>query len=460
MGVRERNTALEAAVRETGRSQDGIAARFRLVAAECGEDGLARVTRNHIAQWLRGVRPSGRAPHILCETLSRELGRTVTPTEIGLTTREQVLSAPAWDVETSAALADLGATDLDIERRHLLTGSAFSVAALALPAEDWWQQRLHRARTRKADVRPLVTARDVDGIREMTRFFSQRDQQRGGRTGRTALIAYLRTEVADLIRSPATTERVRAHLMSAAGEMVYLAGWTAFDAGEHSLAQRYFRLALQLAAEAGDPPLAGHVVRAMAHQAVDLGHPNRALDLANASLTDGRYTQAVPRERALLGVVHARALAATGHTHDAIEALQRAEGDLDHATAGEPEPSRVFFFGEASLAHETARTLRDLGDLDAAEHQFQRSIRTRAAPFARTHAVTLGYLGALQAHRGHLDAAIHTWNSALDAMDGIHSGRTRDAVAHMRNALSPLRHRGGTAASDLDERARTMLHVR
>jgi len=198
----------------------------------------------------------------------------------------------------------------------------------------------------------------------------------------------------------------------------------------------------------------------MAHQAVDLGHPRQALDLADASLTGNRYTQAVPRERALLGVVHARALGAAGRTHDAITALHRAEVDLTHASAGDEEPGRVFFFGEASLAHETACTLRGLGDLDAAEVQFEHSVRTRPAPFARTHAVTLGYLGGLQAQRGHLDAAIHTWNQALDAMDGVRSGRTRDAVAHMRSALSPLRRRGGTAATDLDERARTMLHVR
>jgi hypothetical protein len=459
MGARTRNTALDAVISETGRSQDRLAARFCLVAAENGEEDLTRVTRSHVSQWLRGVRPSGRAPRILCETLSRELGRTVTPAEIGLSS-EPTTSAPAWDVDTSTALADLGATDLDIERRHLLANSAFSVAGLALPSEGWWQQRLQRTRARTSGALRTVTARDVEDVREMTAFFSRRDQQRGGQAGRAALIAYLRTEIADYVRSPAASDAVRCDLMSASGELVYLAGWTAFDASEHGLAQSYFRLALQLAADADEGPLAGHILRAMAHQAVDLGHPREALDLAAASLASNRYARAVPRERALLGIVHARALAAAGRKQQALEALGQAEGDLTEAADRENEPGRVFFFGEASLAHETACTLRDLGDLAAAERQFHHSVRTRlATPFARTHAVTLGYLGGLQASRGHLDAAIHTWNSALDTMDGVHSGRARDAVVRMTRALSPLRQRGGTAAADLDERARMVLRT-
>ena len=86
----------------------------------------------------------------------------------------------------------------------------------------------------------------------------------------------------------------------------------------------------------------------------------------------------------------------------------------------------MFFFGEASLAHETACTLRDTGDLSGALKEFRRSVRTREATvFTRTHAVTLGYLGAVQARRGEIDQACVTWSNALDAMDGIHSGRIR-----------------------------------
>lgn len=208
--------------------------------------------------------------------------------------------------------------------------------------------------------------------------------------------------------------------------------------------------------------MAGHVLRAMAHQAVDLGHPNQALDLAAASVDQQRYTAAAPRERALLGVVHARALAVTGHGAEAATALLRAENDLAAAKPGDDEPARVFFFGEASLAHETACALRDLGDLGGATAQFQRSVKTRqAAAFTRTHAVTLGYLGDVQARDGNFEQACDTWSQSLDAMDGIRSGRTRQVARNMRAVLAPLRPRGIRRVAEVDERAAAYLaHTR
>ncbi|MDJ0460302.1 Tat pathway signal protein [Streptomyces sp. H27-C3] len=292
-----------------------------------------------------------------------------------------------------------------------------------------------------------MTDQDVEDVREMAAIFSRRDQKRGGRAGRTALVAYLRSEVAELLSGRFPTEEIRRGMTSAAAELAYLSGWTAFDGGEHPLAQRWLTIATQLAEEAGDAPLAGHVLRAMAHQAVDLGKPQQAVRLAEASLASRLYTQACWRERSLLGVVHARGLAAAGEKKAAIAALLRAEGGLGRANASEVEPHRVFFFGEASLAHETAAALRDLGDLPGAEKQFRHSDRTRRGQFARTHAVTLGYLGAVQVQQGQLEAACNTWGQALDAMTGLQSGRAKETVVQMRRSLSPFRGRGGSPAA-------------
>ena len=341
----------------------------------------------------------------------------------------------------------------------MLAASAYSLAGLALPQGNWWDSTYERARDRSSATSGTVAAADVTSVREMMTFFSQRDQRRGGADGRDALVAYLRTDVAAHLSRRTPSEGVRRDLFSAAAELTYLAGWTAFDTSAHALAQRYFMLAVRLAAEAGDAPLTGHVLRAMAHQAVDLHHPQQALDLATASVERQRYTLASPREKALLGVVHARALAAAGHKKDALTALLRAEDDLGKADDGTAEePGRVFFFGQASLAHETACTLRDLGDLNAAEQQFKLSVRTRRKQtFRRTHSVTLGYLGAVQAQQGAIDAACTTWTKALDAMDGVQSGRARETVVQMRRASSPFRGRGGHAATALDDRAQAVL---
>lgn len=117
--------------------------------------------------------------------------------------------------------------------------------------------------------------------------------------------------------------------------MAYLTGWMAFDNAEQGTAQRYFTVAVQLAAEAGDAPMAGHVLRAMAHQALDLGHYRQALNLATASMDGDRYQASSRRERALLGVVYARALGATGQRTAAAAALTKAEDDLAAARSGD-----------------------------------------------------------------------------------------------------------------------------
>ncbi len=458
---RTRNTRLAAAIAELGWSQEQVAARFRRVAAESDAAELLAVTRSHVSQWVLGSRPKDRAARILCETLSRGLRRPVSAAEIGLASDEADVSTVEWSGDTASSLVALGSGDLDMERRHMLAASAYSLAGLALPPGSWWDEAYERARARSLTASGTVSVADVASVREMMTFFSQRDQHRGGADGRDALVAYLRTDVASLLSRRAPSEEVRRDLFSAAAELTYLAGWTAFDASVHSVAQRYFTLAVRLAAEAGDAPLSGHILRAMAHQAVDLRHPRQALDLATASVEDQRYALASPREKALLGVVHARALAAAGRKKDALAALLRAEDDLGQADDGGSaveEPGRVFFFAQASLAHETACTLRDLGDLSGAERQFKLSVRTRRKQtFRRTHSVTLGYLGAVQAQQGAIDAACATWTEALDAMDGVQSGRARDTVVQMRRALSPFRGRGGSAAADLDERARGVL---
>lgn len=195
----------------------------------------------------------------------------------------------------------------------------------------------------------------------------------------------------------------------------------------------------------------------MAHQAIDVGQPYRAIELANASLDGDRYARACPRERALLGVIRARALAADGRRPTAARALLQAEKDLSVASPG-GEPQRVFFFGEAALAHETGCTLRDMGDLGGAERELRRSVRTRqAAVFTRTHAVTLGYLADVQARANCLDEACVTWSGALEVMESVSSGRTLQNALRMRETISS--HHGQDTRAVREVAARTAEYL-
>jgi transcriptional regulator with XRE-family HTH domain len=299
---------------------------------------------------------------------------------------------------------------------------------------------------------------DVAAVREMTRGFSTVDQRYGGGHARTALVQYLTSDVATYLQGRFESDRTRAEMFSAAAEVSYLIGWMAFDGGQHDTAREFFSLALTVAAEGGDPALSGHVLRAMAHQAVDRGRPTEALEFAEGAIAAGRYQAAGRRERSLLGVIHARALGATGQRAAAVSALLRAEDDLASARPGDDQPGRVFFFGEASLAHQTACTLRDLGDSAGAIEQYQRSAQKRqTSKFARTHVITLGDLGQAQAQEEDFDGALQAWSASLDHADGVKSGRVRDVVVGIRAELPRLRRRGVAGLAELDHRTKSYL---
>lgn len=102
---------------------------------------------------------------------------------------------------------------------------------------------------------------DLEAVREMASTFSRIDQRRGGGHARTALVQYLTSDVANYLRGSYTDERVRKDMFSVASELAYLSGWMAFDNAEHSIAQHDFSVAVKLAEEADDPPMAGHVLR-------------------------------------------------------------------------------------------------------------------------------------------------------------------------------------------------------
>ncbi len=369
----------------------------------------------------------------------------------------------SWCTDPLADLAEAEGPDLDMSagRRRMLARTAWWAAAMTLPDAAWWQAQGKSLPSPPHDRPHRIGADDVAAVRQLSVAFSKLDQLRGGGHSRKAIARYLQTDAATMLGGGFAGDHVRRDMYSAVGELAYLSGWMAFDNNEHALARRYFHIALKLAARAANPPLAGHILRAMAHQAIDLGMPAHGLELAEASVEGQRYLSATPRERALLGVVHARALAGAGHTRAAGRALLRAEDDLRSASPGILEPPRIFFFGEASLAHETGRTLQSCGDMQGAVGQLRHSATTRGTAFRRTHAVTLGYLGAAQLTSGDIDQACATWREALDLIEdgGVISGRARQAVTDMHRLIKPMRGSHTAAITDIQERASAHLRA-
>ncbi|MEV0301543.1 hypothetical protein [Streptomyces prasinus] len=344
--------------------------------------------------------------------------------------------------------------EADINRRRILAGAAYSVAAAALPlGMDQAIEYQHRTRAGHRAGQAEISA-----VRDMVEMYTRIDERHGGQHGRSAVCQYLRSDVADLCRSSFARDEDRREALGAAACLAYLCGWKAYDAGEHGLAQRYYLQAYALTREAGDELHGAWILRIMAHNGMDVRQPQRTLELAETALSWVRG-QVDPATEALFTVTRARALAHAGRGPEAVAQVRQAQ---DLVLRGEPQalPFWASLWGSprATVASHTAKTFKELGDHTNAERHYATSARSRDGnghQHQRITALTLAAQGHEQAAQGHLEQACATWTQSMDLFGGVRSKRAADEVRGMRQRLRSFERRGVRPAADLDDRARS-----
>lgn len=445
-----RNEALHDALRDADITYEQLARDVRLVAAKSGDS--LRTNKSAVAHWVKGKQPSAQTAVYIAEVLSRRLGREVSPDELGFRAGSKSGPSSALGLGLGPDPVDMlrRLGDADIHRRKFLTNAAYSVAAAALPlgAEQAIEYE-QRTRTTHRAGRP-----EIDAVRDMTRLFTAIDERHGGQHGRTAVVQYLREDVATLCRSTFPAEKNRTAMLSAAASVAYLCGWKAYDASEHGLAQRYYLQAYALTREAGDDLHGAWILRILAHNGMDVRRPGHTLDLADAALSRV-HGKVDPATEALFAVTRARALANADRGPEAVAQARQAQ---DLVLRGEQDavPSWAALWGEAkaTVTSHTAKTFRALGDHATAERHYAASARRRPDGTPRITALSLAAAGREQALQGHLEQACDTWGRSLDLLGGVRSARVADEVAGIRRHLRPFELRGVRAAVELDERAR------
>lgn len=135
----------------------------------------------------------------------------------------------------------------------------------------------------------------------------------------------------------------------------------------------------------GDRQLNAHILGSMSHLTHHCGQPQKAMQLARRGHKALHGGPPQPQLQARLLTMHARGSAALGHREDCTRMLIQAEKTLDAAPAEQPSPW-VSHFDEASLASETARCMRHLGDLSQAQRQAERIIELRPDTGTRSRA--------------------------------------------------------------------------
>lgn len=445
------NSDLRRLIAEAGVSYQALASTICQIAVEHGDRQL-RANKSSIAHWTAGTRPHSRSIGYLVEALSRKLGRMLTPAELGLASEhDQIFNRDALPADPVAAIAGLGRADVD--RRTLLSNTAYSSGALLLPLQHQREIAARSARA-KAQASVAIGLGEIEAVREMTVAFNASDERLGGGYARTAVVEYLTTDVATYLRGRFATEQARRAMFGAAAQLAYLAGWKAHDLGLPGLAQRYYLHSFQFANESDPYAHAAYSLRILAHQAMDLGRNEHCVDLADEALARGRGRVDANTE-SLFWLTAARAHAASDNRREALATLNRAEQLINRSQA-EQGPPWVALGGpaEARLAHQSGKTLQALGELPAAEEQHRRAARCwNPHTHPRVYALTLADLAETQSAQGHVEQACCTWDTALNEMTGVRSDRTRQAVTSMRQHLAAYGRRGLRVAQRLNARA-------
>ncbi|MFD9520863.1 tetratricopeptide repeat protein [Streptomyces sp. NPDC059979] len=447
---RNPNTALADAIAEAGCTYESLARKIRSVAAEAGEQ--LHTSRSAIHSWVAGGTPSGQTRSYIAEALTRRIKRKVTLTEIGLGCAG---IGEALTADPLASATDLGR--LVMLRRRDFLNAAFATAAVGLPLA--YDHEAVAATLRAAQRGGSVGAEEVATVRQLTETFRSADDRLGGGHGLTTVTAYLTDTVVPMLEGRFPSDSVRRNAFGASATLACLVGWKHHDLGREGAAQRYYLLGFQLACES-DP--AGHgawMMRALTHQALDLGHPGSCINLAEEALrrASGKVDR---RTEALLLVTCARAYGAGGEGERAAASLLSAE---DAMLAGDDQvPSYAAASGpvSATVASHTGKTLTEMKDHRAAEKHYRTALRGRVpGTYQRVHGLTMVNLGKSVAAQHRHEEAVALWSRSHDFMDGVTSDRNRKEIRSIQSAAAGYRRRRVPGAEALNQRAAELLRA-
>lgn len=212
---------------------------------------------------------------------------------------------PGLVIERASRIID---HDLMPTRRSVLTCASLLVGtALSSELQPFlWPVAL------TADSRGTAfTTAELDAAEQFMGVLRTWHSSRGA-VSRPAVVAQLGSHVTRLRHAPQGTPETRRAFRIGA-ELADIAATMAWDASEHTIAQRHFVFAVQFAHAAGDHALAAVALASLARQCLDLGRSDDGLEVVQLAQYGSRRT-ATPRLRAVLATREAWAYAQRGDT--------------------------------------------------------------------------------------------------------------------------------------------------
>ncbi|MFJ6798805.1 sporulation protein [Streptomyces sp. NPDC091268] len=338
---------------------------------------------------------------------------------------------------------------------HAMPGGLATPPSAVVPAQPSGETPHGPPPAALGDTSPQrVGHSDVTKLREAAEDARRWDSKYGGGDWRSSMVPEcLRVDAAPLLLGSYTDEVGRA-LFGATAELTRLAGWMAFDTGQQEAAQRYYIQALRLARAAADVPLGGYVLASMSLQATYRDFPDEGVDLAQAAVERNRGL-ATARTMSFFRLVEARAHAKAGDSAAAGAALRAAEGWLERAREGDPDPTWLGFYSYDRFAADAAECYRDLKLPRQVRRFTEQALSRPTEEYVRSHGLRLVVSAVAELESGNLDAACAAGTRAVEVAGRITSARTTEYVRDLLHRLEPYGDEPRVA--ELRERARPLL---
>lgn len=440
MGAMEPNTLLEALIDEAGVSRAGLAAHVNQAGRARGL--CLRYEHTAVARWLKGQRPRGQVPDLICEVLGNRLRRALSLDDIGMAALGGHPPVPSSSLTGFVERATALWRSDEQQRPHVVAAPAVTGTTAVMPVWEWENPPDDNDVSRTGPQR--VGPADIATLRAARAHYELMYRRAGGIATRSRIVGFLNAETAPLLRG-GYSDAMGRQLHRATGGLVAVAGICAYDSDAHGLAQRYFHQALRLAKASGDRGLGGYVIALLVNQSLFLADFRQSVAFAEAALrAAGR--DITPALAADLHAMQAKAYAHLGDAPSALRCIRRAESEAERIRRGQ-EPDETGYVQPGLVNVQVAEALLRLGDLPAAREHAAAAVRTPAHDRGRVH--RLAMLTTIELRQGEADRAAAWAAEMAERARGMESQRLRDRLRAVREHLVASGSAEAARAADL-----------
>ncbi|MEU8393676.1 carph-isopro domain-containing protein [Nonomuraea sp. NPDC048892] len=437
------NPVLAACLEELGWSPKSLARKLNKVF------GPGTVADSAPYHWRDHARvPRSPLPMMTAYVLSQETGRVISVGELWQgRAPDSPMLVPAsgglelpWTAQALWKIVEDWVLGGLVDRRQFLAISGSGLAAVVTDYLDGTAGRGSFLSQSPADTSEAFLLEQIES--QLPRLQALDDEHGGAR--HLGYIGAQFRSIALLLHEGGRSSAVTARLVQALAEVGQLAGWMAFDATHHGLAQRYFVTALRAAHQVNDLPLCAHILADMSFQAASRDHPADAITLGEAARRAG--DAAPPAVRASVLSRLSFAYATAGRHTDFERSRTMARELVDQPPTGH-EPRWMYFLTPNHLDCQAGYALihlgmsrNDDGTTTKARTLLGQGIellqtgahdRSQEAAHQRRALYEGAWLALGNSARGELEAACHVGETAAERLSTVRSPRSTELLRRL-----------------------------